>query len=483
MKFRLISRVLGIGLIAFSFLQLTPIIVSIIYNEDNITAFAYSFLISLAFGSFLYLVNFEKKYDGIRVKEGFLLTVLLWLFFTIFATLPLILGTKSDLTIVSAYFEATSGLTTTGATIFSDLSGEYYSILFYRGLLQWIGGLGIIVLAIALMPLLGVGGMQLYRGETQGPINQSKLRPKIAETAMVLVYIYLILTLLCCLSYFIAGMEYFDAVVHSFTTIAIGGFSNYNESFAFFNNNTIYILAVVFMFISGISFSLHYLSFSNFKLFNYVKDPEFGFYWKMLFLAFVVFLITIWLSKSEISSGLIVSSLFTVTSFATTTGFTVLDHTSFPTYLPQLLIFIGMIGACAGSTAGGFKAIRGLVLLNHARRELKKLIHPNLVLPLKIGKKKINSEVADSVWGFLTVYLLTFLVGSFILMGQGIDTETAFSAIAACLNNLGPGLGEVAYNYAGMDAFTKVLLAFVMILGRLEIYTLLVLFTAFFWKE
>ena len=190
-----------------------------------------------------------------------------------------------------------------------------------------------------------------------------------------------------------------------------------------------------------------------------------------------------YLEISEISSNLIVSSLFTVTSFATTTGFTVLDHTSFPTYLPQLLIFIGMIGACAGSTAGGFKAIRGLVLLNHARRELKKLIHPNLVLPLKIGKKKINNEVADSVWGFLTVYLLTFLVGSFILMGQGIDTETAFSAIAACLNNLGPGLGEVAYNYAGMDAFTKVLLAFVMILGRLEIYTLLVLFTAFFWKE
>ena len=302
MKFRLISRVLGIGLIAFSFLQLTPIIVSIIYNEDNIAAFAYSFLITLAFGSFLYLVNFEKKYEGIRVKEGFLLTVLLWLFFTIFATLPLILGTKSGLTIVSAYFEATSGLTTTGATIFSDLSGEYYSILFYRGLLQWIGGLGIIVLAIALMPLLGVGGMQLYRGETQGPINQSKLRPKIAETAMVLVYIYLILTLLCFLSYFIAGMEYFDAIVHSFTTIAIGGFSNYNESFAFFNNNTIYILAVIFMFISGISFSLHYLSFSNFKLFNYVKDPEFGFYWKMLFLAFVVFLITIWFSSSEISS-------------------------------------------------------------------------------------------------------------------------------------------------------------------------------------
>ena len=483
MKFRLISRVLGIGLIDFSFLQLTPIIFSILYREDNILAFVYSFLITLTFGSFLYLVNFERKYEGIRVKEGFLLTVLLWLFFTIFATLPFIIGTKADISIVSAYFEATSGLTTTGATIYSDISNEYQSILFYRGLLQWVGGLGIIVLAIALMPLLGVGGMQLYRGEAQGPINQSKLRPKIAETAKVLVYIYLTLTLLCFFSYFIAGMGYFDAVVHSFTTVAIGGFSNYDESFAFFNNNTVYILAIIFMFISGISFSLHYLSFSNFRLLNYMKDPEFGFYWKMLLLTFVVFLITILLNSNELSYSLIVSSLFTVTSFATTTGFTVLDHTSFPTYLPQLLIFVGMIGACAGSTAGGFKAIRSLVLLNHAKRELKKLIHPNLVLPLKIGKKKINSEVADSVWGFLTVYLLTFLVGSFVLIGQGIDAETAFSAIAACLNNLGPGLGEVAYNYAGMDAFTKVLLAFVMILGRLEIYTLLVLFTAFFWKE
>ena len=483
MKFRLISRVLGIGLIAFSLLQLTPILVSITYNEENLSAFGYSFLITLTFGSFLYLVNFEKKYEGIRVKEGFLLTVLLWFFFTIFASLPFILGSKSELSLVSAYFEATSGLTTTGATIYSDLSSEYYSILFYRGLLQWVGGLGIIVLAIALMPLLGVGGMQLYRGETQGPINQSKLRPKIAETAMVLVYIYLILTVLCFFSYFIAGMDYFDAVVHSFTTIAIGGFSNYNESFAYFDNSAINLLAILFMFISGISFSLHYLSFSNFKLFNYVKDPEFGFYWKMLALTSFIFIVTTWLYSSELSSSKIISSLFTVTSFATTTGFTVLDHTSFPTYLPQLLILVGMIGACAGSTAGGFKAIRGLVLLNHAKRELKKLIHPNLVLPLKIGRKKINAEVADSVWGFLTVYLLTFLIGSFLLLGQGIDTETAFSAIAACLNNLGPGLGEVAYNYAGMDAFTKVLLAFVMILGRLEIYTLLVLFTAFFWKE
>ena len=483
MKFRLISRVLGIGLIAFSLLQLTPILVSITYNEENLSAFGYSFLITLTFGSFLYLVNFEKKYEGIRVKEGFLLTVLLWFFFTIFASLPFILGSKSELSLVSAYFEATSGLTTTGATIYSDLSSEYYSILFYRGLLQWVGGLGIIVLAIALMPLLGVGGMQLYRGETQGPINQSKLRPKIAETAMVLVYIYLILTVLCFFSYFIAGMDYFDAVVHSFTTIAIGGFSNYNESFAYFDNSAINLLAIIFMFISGISFSLHYLSFSNFKLFNYVKDPEFGFYWKMLALTSFIFIVTTWLYSSELSSSKIILSLFTVTSFATTTGFTVLDHTSFPTYLPQLLILVGMIGACAGSTAGGFKAIRGLVLLNHAKRELKKLIHPNLVLPLKIGRKKINAEVADSVWGFLTVYLLTFLIGSFLLLGQGIDTETAFSAIAACLNNLGPGLGEVAYNYAGMDAFSKVLLAFVMILGRLEIYTLLVLFTAFFWKE
>jgi len=483
MKFRLISRILGIGLIAFSLLQLTPILVSITYNEENLSAFGYSFLITLTFGSFLYLVNFEKKYEGIRVKEGFLLTVLLWFFFTIFASLPFILGSKSELSLVSAYFEATSGLTTTGATIYSDLSSEYYSILFYRGLLQWVGGLGIIVLAIALMPLLGVGGMQLYRGETQGPINQSKLRPKIAETAMVLVYIYLILTVLCFFSYFIAGMDYFDAVVHSFTTIAIGGFSNYNESFAYFDNSAINLLAILFMFISGISFSLHYLSFSNFKLFNYVKDPEFGFYWKMLALTSFIFIVTTWLYSSELSSSKIISSLFTVTSFATTTGFTVLDHTSFPTYLPQLLILVGMIGACAGSTAGGFKAIRGLVLLNHAKRELKKLIHPNLVLPLKIGRKKINAEVSDSVWGFLTVYLLAFLIGSFLLLGQGIDTETAFSAIAACLNNLGPGLGEVAYNYAGMDAFSKVLLAFVMILGRLEIYTLLVLFTAFFWKE
>ena len=483
MKFRLISRILGIGLIGFSFFQLLPILVSYIYQEPNVGGFVSSFAITFAVGLFFYLVNYERDYSGIRVREGFILTVSLWIFFTVFGTTPFLLSSNNEISLVSAYFESTSGLTTTGATIYSNLANEFRSMLFYRGLLQWIGGLGIIVLAIALMPLLGVGGMQLYRGEIQGPVNQSKLRPKIAETAKVLLYVYLILTLLCLFSYFFAGMSYFDAIIHSFTTVAIGGFSNYDQSFAFFDNDLIYLIACVFMFISGISFSLHYLSFSNFKILNYLRDPEFNFYTKLLLASVLFFILTLWIVGFGDEENIPIIALFQVVSFATTTGFTITDQSSLPLYLPQLLILLGMLGACAGSTAGGFKSIRGLILIQHAKRELKKLVHPNIVLPLKLGKKRISNEVADSVWGFLIVYVLTLIVGIIILMGSGLEAETAISSVASSLNNLGPGLGEVSNNYSIMNDFQKIVLSLIMILGRLEIYTLLVLFTSYFWRE
>ena len=482
MKYRLISQILGIGLVIFSFFQLLPVLLALIYQEESYISFIYSFLITLASGLFLIAVNFNKNYEDLRVRDGFLLTVLLWFTYSVFASLPFMIGKSVDLTIVNAYFEAVSGLTTTGASILTNLDTELKSILFYRALLQWLGGLGIIVLALALFPLLGVGGMQLYRGETQGSVSGTKLRPKMAETGKSLWLVYLILTLTCCFCYFFSGMNLFDAITHSFTTVAIGGFSNYDQSFAYFDNNFIYLFGSIFMFLSALCFSLHFLALKKRSLYAYFLDPELKFFSSVALLSFLfVFISTITYSGSN-DLSLLLKSLFQTISFLTTTGFTSDDHSSMPSYLPYFLIGLAGMGACAGSTGGGIKAIRILIFVKQGVKELKKLVHPNSVLPLKIGNKIISQEIKDSVWGFLAVYLITLLIGTILLVGSGLSFETSFSAVFSCLNNLGPALGDAAFSYSSLNDISKLFLSFAMILGRLEIYTLLVLFTSFFWR-
>ena len=483
MKYRLISQILGIGLIIFSFFQLLPVLVAFLYQEDSVVSFTYAFLITLFSGLFLVGVNFKRDYEDLRIRDGFLLTVLLWFTYSIFASLPFVIGESSNLTIVNAYFEAVSGLTTTGASIITELDTQLKSVLFYRALLQWLGGLGIIVLALALFPLLGVGGMQLYRGETQGSVSGTKLRPKMAETGKSLWVVYLILTVSCCFSYFFSGMGFFDAVTHSFTTVAIGGFSNYNQSFAYFNNDFLYFFGSIFMFLSALSFSLHFLALKNKKLNGYFLDPELKFFASVAFLSFIFVFISLILFSNSNDLSLLMKSLFQTISFLTTTGFTSEDHSSMPSYLPYFLIGLAGMGACAGSTGGGIKAIRILIFVKQAVKELKKLVHPNSVLPLKVGNKIINQEIKDSVWGFLAVYMITLLLGTMLLLASGLSFETSFSAVFSCINNLGPALGEATFNYDSLNQISKLFLSFAMILGRLEIYTLLVLFTSFFWRS
>ena len=481
MKYRLISQILGIGLLIFSLFQLLPIVLALIYQEDSIVSFTYSFLITLSCGLFLIGINFTKNYEDLRIRDGFLLTVLLWFTYSIFASLPFIIGNNS-LTIVNAYFEAVSGLTTTGASILTNLDNELKSILFYRALLQWLGGLGIIVLALALFPLLGVGGMQLYRGETQGSVSGVKLRPKMAETGKSLWLVYLILTLACGIFYFFSGMNLFDAITHSFTTVAIGGFSNYDQSFAYFDNNFIYFFGSIFMFLSALSFSLHFIAIRKRTLNVYFLDPELKFFSSIALLSFLFVFVSTIIYSGNNDLSLLLKSLFQTISFLTTTGFTSEDHSAMPSYLPYFLIGLAGMGACAGSTGGGIKAIRILIFAKQGVKELKKLVHPNSVLPLKIGNKIINQEIKDSVWGFLAVYLITLLVGTIVLVGSGLTFETSFSAVFSCLNNLGPALGDAAFSYSSLNDISKLFLSFAMILGRLEIYTLLVLFTSFFWR-
>ena len=482
MKYRLISKILGTGLILFSAIQLFPIIISLIYNEQNYLSFLESSLITFASGLFLYGVNYSKDYEDLKIRDGFLLIVLLWFIFSIFASIPFLLKTN-PLTIVNAYFEAVSGLTTTGATIFVNLDNELKSILFYRALLQWVGGLGIVVLALALFPILGIGGMQLYRGEASNPVNNNKLRPKMAETAKSLWFIYLFLTILCFFCYRFSGMTNFDAVTHAFTTIAIGGFSNYDNSFAYFSNNFIYLFASVFMFLSAISFSLHFVAFNKIDITGYFKDKELRFYTTIIFVSFILIFLVLQSTNASGNFDTLILSVFQTISFATTTGFVSTDQSSLPLFIPYLLIALAGMGACAGSTGGGLKAIRVYILFRQAKNELKKLIHPSSVIPLKIGDNVIDKEISDSVWGFVSVYLFALFFGILLILATGINIETAFSTIFSCLNNLGPALGDATENYASLNDASKIILSFTMILGRLEIYTLLVLFTTFFWRS
>ena len=482
MKYRLISKILGTGLILFSAIQPFPIIISLIYNEQNYLSFLESSLITFASGLFLYGVNYSKDYEDLKIRDGFLLIVLLWFIFSIFASIPFLLKTN-PLTIVNAYFEAVSGLTTTGATIFVNLDNELKSILFYRALLQWVGGLGIVVLALALFPILGIGGMQLYRGEASNPVNNNKLRPKMAETAKSLWFIYLFLTILCFFCYRFSGMTNFDAVTHAFTTIAIGGFSNYDNSFAYFSNNFIYLFASVFMFLSAISFSLHFVAFNKIDITGYFKDKELRFYTTIIFVSFILIFLVLQSTNASGSFDTLILSVFQTISFATTTGFVSTDQSSLPLFIPYLLIALAGMGACAGSTGGGLKAIRVYILFRQAKNELKKLIHPSSVIPLKIGDNVIDKEISDSVWGFVSVYLFALFFGILLILATGINIETAFSTIFSCLNNLGPALGDATENYASLNDASKIILSFTMILGRLEIYTLLVLFTTFFWRS
>ncbi len=383
-----------------------------------------------------------------------------------------------------AIFEAMSGLTTTGATVLTGLDFLPQSLLFYRQQLQWLGGMGIIVLAVAVLPMLGVGGMQLYRAEIAGPVKDSKLTPRITETAKALWYIYLGLTIACGLAYYYAGMSAFDALCHSFSTVAIGGFSTHDASMAWFDSALINNIAVVFMFVAGINFSLHFLAWRSKSLTGYFRDPECRTYAKgMVGLAIVVIGYLYATGEYETFGETVSKGLFQVVSIATTTGFTTTDFSAWPGALPVMLIFASFVGGCAGSTGGGMKVMRVLLLYRQGVREIKRLVHPNAEIPVQLGGKTVPPRVIESVWGFFAVYVVVFSIMMVILLMDGVDQVTAFSAIAASLNNLGPGLGEVATGFGSLSNLSKWVCVIAMLLGRLEIFTVLVLVSRTFWRD
>ena len=482
MHIAVIARVLGMLLMIFSFTMLSPIIVSSIYDESTSSTFLIAFAITLLFGLLFWLPAMRKKGE-LRTRDGFFVTVFFWLVLSTFGALPLWLSDALQLSFVDSLFESVSGLTTTGATVISGLDTLPKSILFYRQQLQWLGGIGIVVIAVAILPMLGIGGMQMYRAETPGPLKDSKLTPRIAETANVLFKIYLTITVLCALAYNLAGMSVFDAIGHSFSTVAIGGFSTHDESIGFFNSDLIMGICAFFMVVSGLNFALHYLAWHNRRLSFYWADPEARMYIYLLIFGIAVTCLYLYFSGTYDWESSVSLGVFQLVSIMTTTGFTTTDFNSWPTFLPFFLIFLSFFGACAGSTGGGIKIGRMLIMAQQGIREVYRLIHPNALLPIKIQNQRIPDRVADAIWAFFGVYLAVFYIMVLLLLASGLDFVTAWSATAAALNNLGPGLGSVATNYADIGVFAKGVLCWGMLLGRLEIFTLLVLFMPTFWKN
>jgi len=483
MHVSVIVKILGVLLMLFSGLaNIPPILVSFIYGDGSASAFATSFVVIFIVGFFLWIPTARSKKE-LRTRDSFLIVTLFWTVLGTAGSLPLIISPAIDLSITDAVFESLSGLTTTGATVISGLDTLPKSILFYRQQLQWMGGMGIIVLAVALLPMLGIGGMQLYRAESPGPVKDHKLAPRLAETAKALWYIYFSLTLVCAAAFWLVGMDVFDAISHSFTTVAIGGFSTHDLSIGYFDNPMVDIVTIIFMFIAGINFALHFTAWRQRSLKSYLLDPEFLFYAFILAMVSVITVVVLYFSSIYGLFDSLLKGVFQAVSIATTTGFATADFNSWPLFLPYMLFYAAIIGACAGSTGGGMKVIRILLIFKQGLREVQRLIHPKAVFPIKLGRNPVPDRIVESVWGFFAVYVLAFLIMLLALSATGLDILTSFSAVGACINNLGPGLEGVAQNYGGLPTTAKWILCLAMLMGRLEVFTLLVLFTPMFWRK
>ncbi|MBP6095744.1 MAG: TrkH family potassium uptake protein [Methyloversatilis sp.] len=479
-----VLNVLGRLLVVFSLTYLAPIACSLIFHDGMLWHFIDGMAISAIGGLALYLST-RRYYRELKPRDGFLLVTLSWVLMAAIAAVPLMLAYDA-MTFTEAFFETISGLTTTGATVMTGLDLAPQSINLWRHLLNWIGGMGIIVFAVAILPLLGVGGMQLYKAETPGPMKDSKLTARIADTAKALYLVYVGMTVVCMLTLRSAGMDWFDAVCHAFSALGLGGFSTRDSSIGAFDSPLIESILSFFMVIAGISFATHFLAVRRLSIGPYLRDAETRAYLMLMFVAFCV--LTGFLLHAGVYKGLPEAArmvMFNLVSLATGCGYASTDYGQWPIFAPLLMLFLGGVLPCAGSTGGGIKMVRTLVLFGQSQREITKLIHPAAVRPLMIGRTAVSERVAQSVLGFIFLYFMSATLMTFILLLSGMDFITALTAVIACINNIGPGLGDVgpAGNYAGLTDFQTWVCAFAMLLGRLEIFAVLILFTPGFWRK
>ncbi|REE01578.1 TrkH family potassium uptake protein [Marinoscillum furvescens] len=480
-NYRVIVNILGILLMLNGAFMLTCLPFSMYFKEGDLLAILGAAVIT-AFAGFLAWVLTRKNLNKeLRKRDGYLVVAFGWLTMSFFGSLPYILsGSIPNLT--DAFFETLSGFSTTGATILKDIESVNKGILFWRSLTQWIGGMGIIVLTVAILPILGIGGMQLFVAEAPG-ISPDKLQPRIKETAKRLWFIYLGLTVTETVLLWVGGMTFYDAINHSLTTMATGGFSTKNASIAYYTSPFIQYVIIIFMFLAGTNFTMTYFALhKNFE--KVLKNEEFRFYAGVsIFASITVGLVIFGLGHDNLEKS-IRDALFQVVSVITTTGYITADYTAWSPFITVLFFVMMFFGASAGSTAGGVKIVRHIILIKNSFLELKRQLHPNAVIPVRFNGKAVSREITYNILAFIMIYIFIFAIGSITMGILGADFDTAIGSVATCLGNIGPGIGEVGPvdNFAGISAPGKWLLAFLMLLGRLELFTVLMLFTPYFWK-
>ncbi|PXW87680.1 trk system potassium uptake protein TrkH [Nitrosomonas sp. Nm84] len=479
-----VVNVLGKMILIFGLTMLIPLGLAL-WNDDGARwAFEESILITMGCGLVMWLVTRRYKRE-LQTRDGFLLVVLVWSVLPAFAMLPLLFYLP-QLNLSMAYFEAASGLTATGATVLLGLDALPPSINLWRGEIIWLGGMGLIVLAVAILPLLGVGGRQLLNAEIPGPMKENKLTPRIAETAKGLWAIYASLTLACAIAYKWAGMDWFDAVMHAFTTLGLGGFSSHDASYGYWDSPLIEAVAIVFMLIAGVNFATHFLAWRGKSLTSYRYDSEVGWYIVIMLISCVGLALYLWFAEvyAEPLTALRYAA-FNIVSVATTTGYSNTDYSLWPMFVPLWMLFLSGFCTSSGSTGGGIKMIRARILYQQVYREMIMIMHPNAVIPAKLGRNVVASRIIQAVLVFLFVYTASIVSMALVLTFSGLNVMTAFSAAVACINNLGPGLGDVgpATTYALLTDFQTWVCSFAMLLGRLEFFTLLVIFTPAFWRK
>ena len=479
-----VIHALGLMLMVFSVAYLMPMAASWIYDDGTLLDFASAMMMTLTAGCTMWLMT--RRYKGeLSIRHGYLLVVAMWTAMPAVATLPLLL-VIDNLSFTDAYFETMSGLTTTGATVLTGLDGLPQAINIWRHELNWLGGMGIIVLAVAILPLLGVGGRQLFKAETPGPMKDTALTPRITETARNLWLVYLSITIACILSLKVVGMNWLDAICHAFATMGLGGFSTHDASIGYFNSPAIEFVLIVFMLLAAMNFATHFLVWREKNLKLYLRDTEAVATIGLILASCLGIAVFLWWQGTYPSFWTAARhASFNLVSIATDCGFTSVDFNQWPMFAPMWMLFLSCIAASSGSTGGGIKMVRTLILFKQAGREFVKLLHPAAINPMKIGGGVVPNQIVFAVLAFIFLYFMTVATLTFVLLISGLDFISAFSAIIACINNAGPGLGVVgpASNFGVLTDFQTWVCTVAMLVGRLEIFTVLILFTPHFWRR
>jgi trk system potassium uptake protein TrkH len=479
-----VSHVLGGMLMFFSITYLMPIVGSLVYDDGTLINFIDAMSISFAAGFLLWFGTRRHKRE-LKPRDGFLLVTLAWILMAVIATLPLLL-LIDGMSFTDAFFETLSGLTTTGATTLTGLEKLPPSLNIWRHELNWLGGMGIIVLAVAILPLLGVGGMQLYKAETPGPMKDSKLTARIADTAKALWLVYFGITVACILALRAVGMNWLDAICHGFSTLSLGGFSTYDASIGQFDSPAIEAVMIFFMMVAAINFATHYVAWRGRSLKAYWADMEARAV--VALIAVSILVCTLYMLARGVYADFATALrhvAFNLVSIATDAGFASQDYDKWPIFVPLWMLFLSCVTVSSGSTGGGIKMIRTLILAQQGLVELRRLVHPQLVAPLRVGQNAVPQQIAGAVLGFIFLYIFSVGELTFFLIASGLDFTSAITAIVACINNAGPGLNVVgpAQNYAALTDFQTWVCAFAMLLGRLEVLSVFVLFTPGFWRR